>query len=281
MVDLSSTLPPIPYDGKLMHLALKMKRLGLPWTPHVGCFVHDQQKVITAPSPFPDRIYFILNMQRFIRIFGSVEKMKQQLVWLPTWYQAVQLCRQLNISDDELNKAASAMDHFSPVDEMTRLYEAMATKLAASSTKDNLDHRKTKDSVERKWVRRILQYEVGDITRLPQNVQRRIETVYFEVGSAYLGWRRIQEHQSDSWLPRENTFDPTLLCELGHFYSDYQRMVKSLSVIREAAKKLDTIDPSKNPDDYDRLITFLMGDDDSTKQVFETLQATTQTLTPS
>lgn len=281
MVDSTDKLAPIAYDAKLIHLALELKQLGIPWTPHVGCFVHDQQAVITSPSPFPDRIYFILNMQRFIHIFGSVEKMKQQLVWLPTWYQAVQLCHQLSVSDEELNSAASPAVHNSPVDEMVRLYKAMATKLAASSTRSSFDQRKTKDSIERKWARRIQQHELGDITGLPLNVQHRIETLYYEVGRAYLGWRRIQEHQSDTWVPMENTLDPTLLSQLGHFYSDYQHLVKSLSVIRDAAKKLDTIDPSTDPDGYDRLTALLMGAGDSTKPIFETLQALTPTPPPS
>jgi len=39
MVDEKFGLPPIPFDDRLMDLALDLKNSGLPWSPHVGCFV--------------------------------------------------------------------------------------------------------------------------------------------------------------------------------------------------------------------------------------------------
>jgi hypothetical protein len=53
-------LAPMPFNIDICHLALAMKKSGLIWRPHVGCFVWDPNKFIKPASPFPSRIYFIL-----------------------------------------------------------------------------------------------------------------------------------------------------------------------------------------------------------------------------
>ena len=67
-------LATIPFEKNLCNLALEMKQLGLPWSPHVGCFVWDRDEHIEVDSPFPERIYFILSMPRFLSIFGSMDR---------------------------------------------------------------------------------------------------------------------------------------------------------------------------------------------------------------
>ena len=98
--DPTRDLAPIPFDDRLCRLAADLKNQGLPWRPHVGCFVWDPEKVIESPSPFPNRIYFILSLPRFVGIFGTVENMVARLVWLPTMHQAGALCRRLGVRDD-------------------------------------------------------------------------------------------------------------------------------------------------------------------------------------
>jgi hypothetical protein len=88
-------LPPVVFDTQTCRLANELKQLGMPWQPHVGCFVWDPDGHIEAESPFPHRIYFMLSLPRFIDIFGSVEAIAEKLVWLPTWHQARLLCQQL------------------------------------------------------------------------------------------------------------------------------------------------------------------------------------------
>jgi len=91
---------PIPFRADVCQSALEMKESGLVWRPHVGCFVWDPDVIVKQPSPFPNRIYFILSMPRFLEIFGSTLNMVDKLVWLPTWHQARSICRQLEIPDD-------------------------------------------------------------------------------------------------------------------------------------------------------------------------------------
>jgi hypothetical protein len=106
--DEQEDLEPIPFSDDLRRLALNMKRAGLLWKPHVGCFVWDREGRIGAPSPFPRDIYFILNMNRFLAIFGSIEEMQRSLVWLPTWSQCMRVLRGSHISNPEEERAAVA-----------------------------------------------------------------------------------------------------------------------------------------------------------------------------
>jgi hypothetical protein len=85
---------PMPYNQEICQLALEPKKRGLDWHPHVGCIVWNPEETIPVPSPFPHRIYFILNLNHFLKIFESIEKMKERLVWIPSWEQARHLCHE-------------------------------------------------------------------------------------------------------------------------------------------------------------------------------------------
>ena len=52
-----------------------------------------------------NRIHFILNLGHFLKIFETIENMKVKLVWLPTCHQAKIICKNLNISQTEINAA--------------------------------------------------------------------------------------------------------------------------------------------------------------------------------
>ena len=98
--DPQTDLAPVPFSENVKLRARELKHKGLPWKPHVGCFVWDEQGMIEVPSPFPGDIYFILNMGHFLKIFGSIESMKDKLVWIPTWHQAGLIAWQLGIPQD-------------------------------------------------------------------------------------------------------------------------------------------------------------------------------------
>jgi hypothetical protein len=93
---------PIPFEETHLELARQMKKRGLAWKPHVGCFLWDPEAHIEAESPFPMRIYFVLSLPRFIGIFGSLEAVADKLVWLPTWHQARLLALQLGVETERI-----------------------------------------------------------------------------------------------------------------------------------------------------------------------------------
>jgi hypothetical protein len=89
--DAVNDFAPIPFDHRVYEAAEQLKTAGLSWRPHVGCFVRDLEVVIPEPSPFPDRVYFILNLNHFIQRFGSIEAVAQRTVWIPTLHQCWEL----------------------------------------------------------------------------------------------------------------------------------------------------------------------------------------------
>jgi hypothetical protein len=115
-------LAPMPFDEGICRKALEMKKSGLTWKPHVGCFVWDPDECIKPASPFPGRIYFILSLQRFIEIFDSTEEVAAKLVWLPTWHQARLICRQLGISIEAIEEEREKDDALSPGEDLLHIY---------------------------------------------------------------------------------------------------------------------------------------------------------------
>lgn len=128
-------LAPIPFSERICRLASDLKKLGLNWQPHVGCFVWDPDGFIKTESPFPGKIYFILSLPRFIKIFGSVENMVEKLVWLPTWHQARMLCDQLGVTDDDLANAWPYGTVFSPGEDLHQIYRRIGDALQKWETK--------------------------------------------------------------------------------------------------------------------------------------------------
>jgi hypothetical protein len=122
-------LAPVAFDPQICHLAVEIKRLGIKWQPHVGCFVWDPDALIQADSPFPHRIYFILSLPRFIDIFGSVEAIVEKLVWLPTWHQARLLCQRLGVSDDDVAQIWHGRTFASVGEELQHIYRLLREAL--------------------------------------------------------------------------------------------------------------------------------------------------------
>ena len=124
-------LPPIPFDLRHCQAAAQLKDRGLPWTPHVGCFVWDPDEIIEVASPFPRRIYFILNLGHFLRIFGSLEEISRKLAWLPTYHQARLLCDQVGVDQKKVLAALASTENINAGDELLVLYKLILNKLEA------------------------------------------------------------------------------------------------------------------------------------------------------
>jgi len=120
--DLATT----PFSQKHCEAARALKEAGLDWTPHVGCFVWDPNEHIAPTSPFPNRIYFMLNVGRFLQTFETLDAIKEKLVWLPTWHQARSIAAKLGITDEEIKAVIGGT-----TDEMLALYSAMLNRLTS------------------------------------------------------------------------------------------------------------------------------------------------------
>ena len=128
-------LAPMPFEPAHRLAARQLKDKGLLWRPHVGCFVWDESGAISVPSPFPDRVYFVLNLGHFLRLFGTVEHMVASLVWLPTWHQARLICRQLGIEDNVILGLLRGKKVFSMNEDLKYIYGCICTALEEQKAK--------------------------------------------------------------------------------------------------------------------------------------------------
>jgi hypothetical protein len=126
-----SDLAPIPFGRDHRFAAKRLKEKGLLWHPQVGCFVWDEAGVIEVPSPFPDSIYFVLNLGHFLRRFGTEADMVEKLIWLPTWHQARLICKEMGIGAKEIWKAIGAAGAEPIGNELLLLYDLILRKLEA------------------------------------------------------------------------------------------------------------------------------------------------------
>ena len=83
-------------------LAKRLRELGLTWVPTVGHYVFDETGFCRKPSPFQDRVYFVLNYDYFVQAVGGVDRFKEIMIWLPTWEDLRVALRNRGVSDLEI-----------------------------------------------------------------------------------------------------------------------------------------------------------------------------------
>ncbi len=127
--DPQTDLAPLPFESDHCELAAALKAAGLPWRPHVGCFVWDPDRHIPAPYPFPNRIYFILNLGRFRELLGDDVSIKEKLVWLPTWHQARELLNRMGVDPEEVRASVNVPDVWRPGRDLLALYALLKDRM--------------------------------------------------------------------------------------------------------------------------------------------------------
>lgn len=119
----------IPFKRGHCELALIMKDSGLKWHPNMGHYLWDPERKIFKNSPYPNRIYYILNIDHFISIFSGIESIKRLFVWLPDYYQARLICEDLGIDRNDVFENLMASNVKSTRDELSVLYNLIINKL--------------------------------------------------------------------------------------------------------------------------------------------------------
>ena len=227
-------LAPLPFDDRICQRALQMKASGLKWQPHVGCFVWDPEHYIKQDSPFPNRIYFVLSIPRFIEIFGDIEKMIEKLIWLPTWHQARLLCQELGKPVDTVAKLWQGNDNLSPGDELLVIYQVIMDALSGHDS----DLSTTPQSELDKLSIAALTQRMGNISALPEELTDKILGVYHQFFEAYLNILRQKEHKPLDWFPQSISIDPELADGMRHFYSDYQHITRKFFKLNQMLDRL-------------------------------------------
>jgi hypothetical protein len=117
------------FSDEQIALARQMREHGLPWRPAVGHYVLDETELIEIPSPFQQRVYYILDMKHFLRRAGSVEALTDRMLWLPQWHQAREIAREMGISDAAVARQVADETVFAANAELSALYRLILSAL--------------------------------------------------------------------------------------------------------------------------------------------------------
>ena len=114
--------------------AKRMRESGLAWEPQPGHYVWDDRGLIEKPSPFQEGIYFILDLKHFLRRAGTIEVLKQEPVWLPTWHDARAILRSEGVRDSDVARRLDATRAIENQTELLVLYELIAERLSGKDS---------------------------------------------------------------------------------------------------------------------------------------------------
>jgi hypothetical protein len=120
------------FQKPIIELAKRLRDLGLVWEPMPGHYVWDEAGLIEKASPFQEGVYFILDINHFLRRAGSLDAMKRSLIWLPTWHDARDVLQTLGVSDAEVASRLASKEAIEHRAELMVLYELIAETLGRS-----------------------------------------------------------------------------------------------------------------------------------------------------
>jgi hypothetical protein len=121
------------FTTALIDRAKTLRSLGLAWDPKPGHYVWDENALIGKPSPFQKGVYFILDLKHFIRRAGTLEALKESLVWLPTWHDAREILHAMGVSDADVASRLVSEKAIESRDELAVLYDLIAEQLGRCS----------------------------------------------------------------------------------------------------------------------------------------------------
>ena len=114
-------------------IARRLKQHGFPWQPQVGHYVYDANRICPKSSPFQEGVYFLLNFDCFMQHVGGVQRFRDNMVWLPTWYEAREILYQLGVPDTEV--AHHSAEAILQGQELTSLYRLILDKFNGRANK--------------------------------------------------------------------------------------------------------------------------------------------------
>ena len=126
------------FSAQEIHWAKQLHDLGLPWEPRPGHYVWDQGGIIEQPSPFQDRVYFILDLKHFLRRSGTLGRLKASMVWLPTWHDARAILATLGVEHQMVADALQAQAALEQGEELLALYRLIASRLPETVEADGI-----------------------------------------------------------------------------------------------------------------------------------------------
>ena len=113
------------FSDEEIALAQLFKAYGLRWEPAPGQYVLDQGDLIGCPSPFQERVYFILDLKHFLRRAETLDNLKDRMCWLPNWEDAREILAGFGVSAETIVQRLLESDAISKRSERLELYRLL------------------------------------------------------------------------------------------------------------------------------------------------------------
>jgi hypothetical protein len=118
------------FSQRQIELARELKAFGLCWTPATGHYVYDEEDRIQETSVFQQGVYLFLDDDDFTDHFGSIEQLKDSLIWLPSWTDAREVLRSMGVHDEDVELELVRRSAIAKGTELLTLYEMIAQELS-------------------------------------------------------------------------------------------------------------------------------------------------------
>ncbi len=118
------------FSAEEIQLAKEFKQYGLNWTPTVGNYMYDEHGLIEVPSPFQEKVYFILDLKHFLRHSGTIENLRDKMIWLPQWEDARMTLKQLGVGNESIIETLQMQKGLETGSERLVLYKLIHSELS-------------------------------------------------------------------------------------------------------------------------------------------------------
>ncbi len=122
----------LTFTDREIDLAHQLIAKGINWEPAPGMTVYDDQERYPDTSPIQNHVYIILDYKLFVQIAGSVDKLKKEWTWLPSWEEGRQWLKSQGINDAEILDRIRERILDAGLSDREALYELMVQVLSPS-----------------------------------------------------------------------------------------------------------------------------------------------------
>ena len=94
--------------------------------------------------------------------------------------------------------------------------------------------------------RKAIEQNLGDLSKLPEELLTCIFRVYREFMTGYLNVLRQKEDRSADWIPATVRIDTELADQMRHFFSDYQHITRKFYKLNRDINRLKAMDKDRH-----------------------------------
>ncbi|MGD9301989.1 MAG: hypothetical protein PVI13_10465 [Desulfobacterales bacterium] len=98
--------------------------------------------------------------------------------------------------------------------------------------------------------RSAIEQNLGDLSKLPEELLTCIFRVYREFMTGYLNVLRQKEDRSADWIPAMVRIDTELADQMRHFFSDYQHITRKFYKLNRDINRLKAMDKDRHIELY-------------------------------